>query len=848
MKRATKNIFFLLLGLLGLIYSISSGRGITGTLEGKVRDKDTGEPVPGVAVIVIGSGIECTTDSLGRYQITGIRTGVYDVRFQIIGYQTKTIIKVTILPDFKTHIDVTLKQSSVEMDPIEIRAEHSLIQKDKAASAYQYSGSQMNLLPISRLNEAITLMPGVTREGNVRGGRTNEVIYLLDGIPIQDVISGGSSIELPKNTVGAMTMWTGGFDAEFGNALSGVVNIVSQSASPTHQFEVRYERDHWLAERQVRQTDKEDEIELFASGPIIPGTLSYLTTNTYSISDTRWWQDFRYFFPSPILKNFTGLTRFEYVPTPATRLVLQGIYSLQRWRDYEYRWRYNLAGLPQREKDLYRGTAMFTHTLSPHSFYTATLGYSTQRSHIGPESKDKLTLMPYQYDLYLRFIVSGSKNWWAETKQDIFTLKGDYTLQAFSFHTFKAGAELNQYTIYGDIIKYEPQVTYFGKPILDAPMLNYSNFYQYHPRMGSVFIQDKMEFTTDGAMMNFGFRWDFLDPAAQRPIVEYIPTNPDEYQQHVTGKVHTTVKHQISPRFSFTMPIGPDGYLFANYGRYVQFPLFDYLYSGITLIQLEYGAKNVLAGNPDLEPERMSAWELGVKQLLKNNWAISATYFQKKITNQIDAKTLVPFDSKFSGDYGYAAYVNLDEAYAEGFEIVLTHESSEWLNGFISYTNMSTEGLSEQANQNITIAQWGFAVPAYPYPLSWDQRHTVKMNLDAKLPFGIDADLYAEYHSPRPYTFYPTKDGFVPLDTSKPFFPNNRRMFEVYTIDLKIQKTLQFHTLFPFELRFYVDIRNLLNTKNVLWIDSNNRTGGELEDPSAYSTPRRVRVGIQLQF
>ena len=491
---------------------------------------------------------------------------------------------------------------------------------------------------------------------------------------------------------------------------------------------------------------------------------------------------------------------------------------------------------------------MFTHTLSLHSFYTVTAGYSTQRSHIGPETKDQLTLMRYQYDVYLRYIISGSKNWWADTKQDIFTLKGDYTLQAFSVHTFKAGAELNQYTIYGDIIKYEPQTTYFGKPILNAPLLNYSNFYQYHPRMGSIFIQDKMEFTEDGGMKNFGLRWDFLDPAAQRPIVEYIPTILDEYKQQVTGKVNATVKQQISPRFSCTMPIGPDGYLFANYGRYVQFPLFDYLYSGITPIQLEYGAKNVLAGNPDLEPERLSAWEFGVKHVLKNNWAISGTYFKKKITNQIDAKTLVPFESKFSGNYGFAAYVNLDEAYAEGIDIVLTHESSDWLNGFISYTYMSTEGLSEQADQNINIAQWGFAVPAYPYPLSWDQRHTVKMNLDAKLPFGIHTDLYAEYHSPRPYTFYPTNDGFVPQDPSKMFLPNNRRMLEVYTIDLKIQKSMQIQKQFPVELRLYADIRNLLNTKNVLWIDSNGRIGGELEDPGAYSTPRRVRVGIQLQF
>lgn len=848
MKKIAMRIFFISVGVVGSLCDNSYGRGITGVLEGKVRDKETGDLLAGVTVMVVGSGLGSVTDSVGRYQINSIRTGVYDVRFQLIGYQSKTILKVTILPDFRTHIDAELKQSSVEMGPIEVQAERPLIQKDNASSAYQFSGQQMNMLPVSHLNDALTLMPGVTREGNVRGGRTNEVIYLLDGLPIQDVITGGASVELPKSTAAAMTMWTGGFDAEFGNALSGVVNVVTRSGSPVSQFEVRYERDHWLSDNLIQQTDKENEVEVLASGPVISGQISYLTVNTYATSDTRWWQDLQYFFSSPVRKDFTGLTRLEYAPVSTTRIVLQGVYALQHWRDYEYRWRFNLTGLPTREKDVYRTTLMLTHTISNQSFYSLTLGYSSQRSHIGPDSKDQVPLMPYQYDLYLRYIVGGVKNWWAETRQGILTAKADYTLQSFTFHTFKVGVEINQYDIYGDIIKYEPQVTYFGKPIQNAPLLNYSDFYKYYPRMGSAFIQDKVEFTDDGAILSFGVRWDFLDPAAERPIVEYIPTQSNEFRQQVTGKVKASLKQQISPRFSFTMPVGPRGYIFANYGRYVQFPIFDYLYSGITPTQLEYGAKNVLAGNPDLEPERLTAWEVGVRHQIGNSWMMSLAYFQKAVTNQIDTKTLIPFKSKFAGDYGFATYVNLDEADATGFEVVFTRESSEWINGFISYTNMTAEGLSEQANQNTNIAQWGFPVPAHLYPLSWDQRHTIKANLNAKLPWDIEANLIAEYHSPRPYTYYPTKDGIVPFDTSRTFFPNNRRMSEMYEVDLKIQKTFRIRKLPMLELAIYTDVRNILNTRNVLWMDSNGRIGGELDDPSAYDNPRRVRIGVQAKF
>ncbi len=848
MKKYLLNVAVVLIGTLGAFSNTSSGRDITGLLEGRVKVAETGESLSGVTVVVVGTGLACVTDSAGYYQINGVRAGLYDIKFQLIGYQTKTILKVTILPDFRTRIDADLKQSLVEMEPIEIRAERPLIQKDNASSAYQLSGQQMNLLPVTRLNDAVTLMPGVTREGNVRGGKTNEVIYLLDGLPMQDVIAGGNPVALPKSTAAAMTVWTGGFDAEYGNALSGVVNVVTRSGSPVSQFELRYGRDHWLSDNIVQQTNKESELELLASGPIVDNRLSVLSVNNYTASDTRWWQDLQHFFSSPVSRDFTGLTRLEYTPASTTRLVLQGVYSLQRWRDYEFRWRYNLTGLPEREKDLYRANVMFTRAISNQSFYSLALGYSSQRSHIGPESKDQLPLMPYQYDVALRYIVGGAENWWAETRQRILTAKADYTLQSFSFHTFKLGAEINQYDIYGDIVKYEPQLTYFAKPIQSAPLLNYSNFYQYYPRTGSAFLQDKIEFTSDGAILSFGIRWDFLDPAAERPVVEYIPTRPGEFQQQVTGKVKAALKQQLSPRFSITMPVGPSGYIFANYGRYIQFPLFDYLYSGITPTQLEYGSKNVLAGNPDLEPERLSSWETGIRHQVGKSWMVSMAYFQKKVSDQIDAKTLVPFKSKYAGDFGFASYVNIDDSESKGFEIVLTRENSEWLNGFVSYTNMITEGLSEQANQNVNIAQWGFAVPASHYPLSWDQRHTIKINMNAKLPWEMETDLAAEYHSPRPYTFYPTKDGITPIDTSRVFSPNNRRMSEVYIVDLKIQKIFRIRSLQKVELAIYADARNIFNAKNVLWMDSNGRIGGELGDPGAYDTPRRVRLGIIARF
>jgi outer membrane receptor protein involved in Fe transport len=363
-----------------------------------------------------------------------------------------------------------------------------------------------------------------------------------------------------------------------------------------------------------------------------------------------------------------------------------------------------------------------------------------------------------------------------------------------------------------------------------------------------VYVQDKVELVRDGSNVSLGLRWDFLDPTAQRPIVELIPVSQVEYQQNLTGMAEARFKQQISPRISLAVPAGPTTYFFANFGHYFQFPLFDYLYSGINPAQLRFGARNVLTGNPDLEPERTVSWEIGFKHGISENIVGSITYFRKNFKNQIDSKTLVPFDSKAAGDYGFASFVNNAEADASGLEFVLSRERDERLSGSISYSYMITEGVSEVADQTINYAQWGFPLVPKPFPLSWDQRHTVKVDAEVKLPFEIQSNVIVLYNSPRPYTYYPTRDGFTPLNPSISFIPNNRRMQDIVFVNLKLSRQFALGEADRYLLTVYADARNSLNTENVRWMDSSGRIGGELGDPGAYYDPRRVRVGVRMEF
>ena len=825
--------------------------GITGILEGKIVDKVSKEPLVGVNVYVVGTPYGATSNKEGTYRIADVRGGEYDIRYSILGYKTLIMKDVVVSPDLRTKLNVELEVGAVEFQPVEIVAKRPLIQKDLAGTAFSVGGEKVEQLPIVTFNEVLTLQPGTTLQGNVRGGSANGTVFLIDGIPVQDVIGGGVGTDLPKSSVSGVTITTGGLDAEYGNTLSGAVNVITRTGGDKSSVGVRLERDSWLPVDWDKQQNRSTELELSANGPVVTNELYYYSANVLTMTDTRWWQDFQNFFSFPVSKQLKGFTKFDYVASPSSRWSLQGIYSIQRWHDYQFSWRYDLGGLPARLRDSYRIALVNSGTLSDNTFYTISLSQFYLHNHIGPPSKGNLSTQSYQYDFFLQYIVSGEEDWWAESHQDLYNLKADITSQIGDRHILKAGFEFNQYDISSDLIKYEPQLTYFGKPILADPLLNYSNSYHYLPRSGGVYIQDKIQHSDDGSNLSFGLRWDFLDPRASRPLIEYIPTSSNQFSDTITGAARATIKQQVSPRISLSAPMIEQTFFFINLGYYFQFPLFDYLYSGITpeiLRGLQSTSRAVLAGNPDLQPERTISWEIGLKREIDENTVASVTYFNKQFRNQIDTKTLVPFDSKSAGDFGFASYVNNAQASAYGLEFVLTRQGDVRLSGSLSYSYMVTEGLSDYADQGIQYAQWGFPLATLPYPLSWDQRHTIKADLEIQLPGSVKSDWIVLYNSPQPYSYYPTRDGFTPVDTSKEFVPNNRRMSDVLFVNAKLTRRFVLGDNGRYGFIVYADITNLLNRANVLWMDSNGRVGGELSDPSAYAEPRRVRVGIEADF
>lgn len=835
-------ISIIILTSIGLIVRVHAGT--NGQLEGSVKDKRSGEPLVGVNIFLIEAQLGGTTDVEGRYEIKNVRAGRYDVRFTLIGHRSYVVKNVIINPDLRTKLNVGLEPTELLLDEIVVLQEKPLIQRDITGTTFVVAGEELNLLPIDKIVDVIGLKAGTTIEGNVRGGKTTEVLYLIDGLPVQDVLAGGAAAELPKSSVVGLSIYTGGFEPEYGNALSGVVNIVTKTGTNEHRFSVRGDKDNLFGGTQV---SKMNEVEVSASGPIEEDKVYYTGSLNGLFSDTRWWQDFQYFFPTTIDKSVSSFGKIDYVVSPTMRLGTQVLFSYRDWHDYEFNWRFNLDGLPPERRSSYRIAAIFSHTPSENFFYTASLSRFFLSSKIGSGSQQGIPANdPYQYDFFLRYVVDGQRALWSKTTQEIYTARLDGTFTAMEHHLLKIGGEMNLYSVHSDLVKYEPRKTYFGKPLINEPQLNFTSSYAYRPMSGALYLQDKINLAEDGMLVSFGLRYDFLNPTANRPAIEAIPVSDTAYTFKVNETVKAHVKQQLSPRLGAAMQLTENGYLFVNLGWYFQYPLFDFLYTGLDRVALTRGV-GALTGNPNLEPERTKSWEISLKYGFAYDIVGSVTYFRKETTNLIDTKTFVPGDSKLAGSFGFAEYVNNPYADAKGFEVVVSRERGDWLLGELSYTYMVAEGSSGSADDGFYIAQYGLPPGGRVFPLSWDQRHSVKAVTTVVTPWLLNMSMVAQWHSGRPYTNYPTSTGFEPIDGGR-FYQNNERMPSYVNVDLRIDQTIKPHFWPNAVMVFYLDVRNLLNAKNVKWMDSNGRIGGELGDPSGYSIGRRTSTGVRVEF
>ncbi len=225
--------------------------GTTGKIAGVVKDAESGSALPGANVIIVGSTLGAACDMNGEYFIINVPVGTYDLKASMMGYQALVVQQVKVTVDHTTTIDFSMKPTVLEMaEAVTVTAEREVVQKDMTMSRQIVSGEQIFELPLSSFQAAAQLATGSVRD-HIRGGRANEILTMVDGQSIKDpfgayfagnvgMTSGiGVNLDVPEYAIEEMEVLTGGFNAEYGNAQSGVMNLVTKIGGTKHSGTVR---------------------------------------------------------------------------------------------------------------------------------------------------------------------------------------------------------------------------------------------------------------------------------------------------------------------------------------------------------------------------------------------------------------------------------------------------------------------------------------------------------------------------------------------------------------------------------------------------------------------------------
>jgi len=254
-KYAYKNLLTIVLLLLVMSPNIVFAS-VTGKLKGRVTDVETGEPIIGANILLDNTYLGGSTDLQGEFFILQIPPGSYSVRISMIGYATYRVEDVRILVGLSTTLDAEMGSESLIGTEVIITAKRPLIQPDDASSTTYLSAQELSELPVASASEALMLQAGVFQNPasnmydgsgeasfSIRGGGQGQIKLYMDGVRNASLMGGieaagvgFSSMNL--HGVSELQIITSGFSAEYGEAQSGVVNVISKTGGEQYSASI----------------------------------------------------------------------------------------------------------------------------------------------------------------------------------------------------------------------------------------------------------------------------------------------------------------------------------------------------------------------------------------------------------------------------------------------------------------------------------------------------------------------------------------------------------------------------------------------------------------------------------
>ena len=221
-----------------------------GRIHGRILDAESSEALVGVNVFIKGTYYGAATDLEGHYRIANVNPGVYTIEVSMLGYKKVQNTGVIVNPDETSSLDFNLEPTVLAFgQEVVVIGEKPLFNIDETASRRSISSSEIAAEVVESVQDIVANQVGVVEsndEIHIRGGRSYENAYLIDGISVQDPLSGtGFGLELSTDAIEEVEVITGGFNAEYGQAMSGIINVKTKEGGDQYHGSVTYKRDHF---------------------------------------------------------------------------------------------------------------------------------------------------------------------------------------------------------------------------------------------------------------------------------------------------------------------------------------------------------------------------------------------------------------------------------------------------------------------------------------------------------------------------------------------------------------------------------------------------------------------------
>ncbi|HEY3280348.1 MAG TPA: TonB-dependent receptor [Gemmatimonadales bacterium] len=801
-----------------------------GAIAGHVRQRDSALPIAGAQVGLDGRWL-AQTDSAGFYRIREVRSGWHLVTMRAIGFETMQRDSVLVRAGQVSLVNFTVDVYTIDK-PVVIEAfADSILDPALVATVQRISGEELRRFPVTTLEEAVSLSAGAVGE-SYRGGRLGQQAFVLDGLGVKnqlDASTGPLGVRIPPDILTEASLVTNGFSARYGQALSGLINVVTKDGGDRWSGRAAFESDRLLwgsadlgLDRAVASVDG----PLGRSAGVVAvldaeGRLDADPVSAPRPADPR---DPRN--DSPVLLPHNSGERYD--AAAKLRVSLGGPQTLRlfalRSADqrllYAPNYKYDEQWAPARRVT---GDLLSAHLQRATNNLTADLrtGYFTRafiRGTLAQQPSYRFGAVTGRAFHFVGEGVARAQDTLAARDPIAGLAPPDWSDRSpWGVPAFFLGAGSNGEIAWNRYRELRSQLdvsvggprgdVYFGGELSRQRVRTFQRVLGYLAVGDSVPPPTASDFSPTSAaayveaqargedfVLTLGLRYDQFDPGTSLP------------------GTRVGARRTINPRFGFSTVL-KGATVVVSWGRFSQAPDFQYLVDAAFDDTLRTG--RFRRGNPNLGFEDATQYELSVRARPTPSTTLRVNVFNKLLDGLVASVPL-------GVDPDSTIFAQWDFGNVKGAEVIFDRPLAGGWGVRFAYTLQQATATATDAFQllrRIRLDPAGDTIdPAnVEFPLDYDRRHNLTVIAQGRVPdsagprllrpfVGIEGAAIVRFSSGLPFTMTnATGDTLIGL-------PNSHRLPSQLAVDVLLRRPVR---VGRWQGSVYMDVRNLLNRRNI---------------------------------